>query len=523
MRVCLGGLLDGDLLIRAQTWLGGKSAYTGGGLVSQVGAQHRLSPANPAFRGNLVVAEGTASDTVVLAQPDGVLLQELPFAVELRKFTIDYYDTGMPRLFASDIVIHDKEGGDKREARVEVNHPVKHKGISIYQSSFDDGGSRLKLALVPLTSGVAARALDATVGVSQPLVAQGEALTLEPGELRVINVEDMAQAQGMTASQEQAQGLAHAIGQRLGAADKTVTQRQLRNVGPSFSYRLRDAAGQAREYNNYMRPIDMGDGGPPVFLLGVRLAAGDAMRYLRIPADEDQSLQGFARLRAALQDADQRETAVARYVARNVEGGRAGLRDQLTLSARRVLGLFAGADAIKGRKPGGLQAIADFVEEAVPPAERETAAQVLLRLLNGVLFELNQGARAAHGQPPLSEDDPQAVAYVQQMTVALSDANLYPAPFTLELQDFTHVQASVFQVARAPGQAVVYLGCLLLIAGIFGMLYVRDRRLWIWLAPGPQGQGTQAVAAFSSNRKTLDADREFDQIKARLLQLPPPS
>lgn len=520
--VCLGGLLDGDLFIRAQTWLGGKSVYTGGGLVSQVGPQHRLSPANPAFRGNLAVAEGTASDTVVLAQPDGVLLQELPFAIELKKFTIEYYDTGMPRLFASDIVIHDKEGGGKREARVEVNHPVKHKGISIYQSSFDDGGSRLKLALVPLgAADIAPAGLQGAVGDSLPLNVQGESLTLELGELRVMNVEDVAQEQpGMAAPAGPDRGLAHAIEQRLGAADKTVTQRHLRNVGPSFSYRLRDAAGQAREYKNYMLPIDMGDGGPSVFLLGVRLSASDSMRYLRIPADENQSLQGFTRLRAALQDARQREAAVARYVARNLEGGRASLAGQLTLSARRMLGLFAGVDAIRGRKPGGLQAIADFVEEAVPPAERETAAQALLRLLNGVLFELNQAVREAHGQKPLSEDDPQAIAWVQHAAVALSDVNLYPAAFTLELKDFTHVQASVMQVARAPGQAVVYLGCLLLIAGIFGMLYVRDRRLWIWLAPAASGPGAQAVAAFSSNRKTLDADREFAQIKARLLQLP---
>ena len=120
-----------------------------------------------------------------------------------------------------------------------------------------------------------------------------------------------------------------------------------------------------------------------------------------------------ARLRAALQDARQREAAVARYVARNLEGGRTSLAGQLTLSARRMLGLFAGVDAIRGRKPGGLQAIADFVEEAVPPAERETAAQALLRLLNGVLFELNQAVREAHGQKPLSEDDPQAIAWVQ--------------------------------------------------------------------------------------------------------------
>ena len=52
------------------------------------------------------------------------------------------------------------------------------------------------------------------------------------------------------------------------------------------------------------------------------------------------------------------------------------------------------------------------------------------------------------------------------------------------LTDFKQVQASVFQVARAPGKNIVYLGCLLLIVGIFAMLYVRERRLWVWLAPG---------------------------------------
>ena len=99
--------------------------------------------------------------------------------------------------------------------------------------------------------------------------------------------------------------------------------------------------------------------------------------------------------------------------------------------------------------------------------------------------------------------------------LALSDAPLYPAPVAFELQDFTHVQASVFQVARAPGQNVVYLGCLLLILGVFAMLYVRERRLWVWLAPN--GGGAQARMALSTNRKTLDADREFEQLRHKLL------
>jgi cytochrome c biogenesis protein len=51
--------------------------------------------------------------------------------------------------------------------------------------------------------------------------------------------------------------------------------------------------------------------------------------------------------------------------------------------------------------------------------------------------------------------------------------------------------------------------------GIFAMLYVRDRRLWVWLSP--QDGGAQASMALSSNRKTMDVDREFEQLTARLL------
>jgi cytochrome c biogenesis protein len=36
--VCLGGLLDGDLIVRAQMWLGNKQAYTGGGMLADARA-----------------------------------------------------------------------------------------------------------------------------------------------------------------------------------------------------------------------------------------------------------------------------------------------------------------------------------------------------------------------------------------------------------------------------------------------------------------------------------------------------
>ena len=142
---------------------------------------------------------------------------------------------------------------------------------------------------------------------------------------------------------------------------------------------------------------------------------------------------------------------------------------------------------------------------------------MLVRILNGVLYELAQLSREKAGLKPLPADAA-TQTFMTQAVLALSDVPLYPAPFVLSLTDFTQVQASVFQVARAPGKTVVYLGCALLILGVFAMLYVRERRLWIWLEPMEGNpQTTTATMALSTNRKTMDGDKEFDHLKRRLL------
>jgi cytochrome c biogenesis protein len=521
--VCVGGLLDGDLIVRAQMLLGGKTPYAGGGLIADVKPEHRLSERNPTFRGNLVVAEGTQSGTAILNQSDGVLLQELPFAVELKKFIVEHYSTGMPKLFASEIIIHDKATGEKTPARVEVNHPASYKGIEIYQSSFDDGGSQLKLRAVPMAPGAQPFDVEGVVGGSTQLTnkggaAGGDTMTLEFTALRTINVENFAGAPSMSGADVRKVDLRESVESRLGAANKTVTKKELRNVGPSVSYKLRDAAGQAREYHNYMLPVDTGDG-TPVFLLGVREAPSEPFRYLRVPADDQGSMDGFVRMRAALADPAARYKAVRRYVAQAIEPSRRELAEQLSQSASRALAVFAGAmPAAPGKPAGGLQAISDFMEANVPEAERSRAGEVLIRILNGTLFELVQLTRENAGLKPLEQDD-RTRAFMTQAVLSLSDAVMYPAPVAFELKDFTQVQASVFQVARAPGKNIVYLGCALLILGVFAMLYIRERRVWVWLSP--QEQGSHALMALSTNRKTMDGDKEFVQLAQKLIGAQP--
>ena len=525
--VCIGGLLDGDMIVRAQMWLNGKTTYTGGGLIANVPAQHRLNDSNPTFRANLLVAEGGQSSTALLNQPGGVLLQELPFSIELKKFIVEYYSTGMPKLFASDIVIHDKETGEKIATRVEVNHPASHRGIEIYQSSFDDGGSRVKLQAVPMGAAVKPFEIEGTIGGTSEVSNGADNLTLEYTGLRVINVENFADVSAKGASLSGADvrkvDLRQAIDARLGSAQKTVTQKELRNVGPSVTYKLRDAAGQAREYQNYMLPVKM-DANPEtaaVFLMGVRETTADAFRYLRIPADAEGTKDTFLRLRSALADPAQRERAVQSYSKQALSADRPELILQLTESASKALALFAGTPGTQG-SVSGLQAISDFMEANVPEAERGRAGEVLIRILNGSLFELTQLTRAGAGLKPLAQDE-MARSFMAQAVLALSDANQYPAPMAFELKDFTHVQASVFQVARAPGKTIVYLGCAFLILGVFAMLYIRERRVWVWLAPSGEMSmselSSRATMALSTNRKTMDGDKEFEMLKTKLLQV----
>ncbi len=526
--VCIGGLLDGDLFIRMQQWFNGKSIYSGGGMIADIAPQHRLSPSNLAFRGNLLVAEGAASSTAILNQSGGVLIQDLPFSIELKKFIVEHYSTGMPKLFASEIVITDKETGEKIPARVEVNHPASYKGIEIYQSSFDDGGSNVKLRAVPMGAGAKAFDIEGVIG-GQSNLSKGDSadkMTLEYTALRVINVENFgkggAGSEGSGVDVRKVD-LRESFDKTLGAANKIKTTKELRNIGPSITYKLRDAAGQAKEFHNYMLPVvldkDEKGQGQPVFLLGMRAQPNEAFSYLRVPADDQGNMDGFARLRAALADPEQRAKAVQRYVAKAVEPGRKELAEQLTISASRALALFAGAEKINNESVSGLQAVSKFMEASVPEAERNRAGEVLVRILNGTIFELLQVSREQVGLKPLEANDA-TQAFMAQAVVSLSDAFFYPAPMAFALKDFTQVQASVFQVARAPGKWIVYAGCLFLIIGVFAMLYVRERRLWVWVSPVGD-QAAAAQMALSTNRKTMDGDKEFELLKTKLLGIAP--
>src|SRR3546814_179760 len=110
--ICIGGLLDSELPVRLQVWLGGKQPITQNMLISEVPEVGRLSAANPSFRANMLLPEGSRSASGIVAVDDGVLVQPLPFTIKLNKFDVEYYSTGMPSSFKSYVEVSDPDSGE---------------------------------------------------------------------------------------------------------------------------------------------------------------------------------------------------------------------------------------------------------------------------------------------------------------------------------------------------------------------------------------------------------------------------
>lgn len=500
--ICVGGLLDSELPVRLQVWLGGKMPITENMLISQVPESGRLSPNNPSFRANLLVPDGASSSNGIISVDNGVLVQPLPFSLKLNQFVVDYYSTGMPSSFKSEVEVTDPETGHKFEQTIEVNEPLRFKGVTVYQSSFDDGGSKLELVGYPL-AGAFSRPFDiaGTVGKATQISARDGGhdtpLEIDFSGLRVINVENLS---GDVEPQPKAmiEHVAAVTGSAAGVKNES-----LRNVGPSVQYRIVGRDGQAHEYTNYMLPMELD--GSMVFLAGVRETAAQPYRYIRIPADEKSTVAEFMELRAALDNPALVNIAASRFAENNANNELQG--PLLHKAAVGALETFARAGF-------------DGIIEKVPEKDRENVLGFAVPMIQLSLMELRDIVRAQSGRQPIDHNGPtaeEADKWVQMALLAMANLPDYPAPVFMTLKSFEQVQASVFQVARSPGKNTVYLGCLFLVIGVFSMFYIRDRRIWVWIKPN--GQGTDLLAAMTSQRRTLDFNHEFERFKEAFQRL----
>lgn len=255
--ICVGGLLDSELPVRLQVMFGGKKPIVENMLISEVPESGRLSVNNPSFRASVLVPENGQASTAVVMVGDGALVQPMPFTLKLKKFIVDYYSTGMPSRFASEVEVTDPDTGKSFDSTIEVNEPLRFKGMTVYQSSFDDGGSTVVLKGYPLVGADSATFnVDGTVGKTAEVTAHTargpRSMNVEITALRPINVEDLTGGEPKGGNQSFAEHVASVAGSAAGKKNEN-----LRNVGPSVEYKLIDDAGQAHEFQNYMLPVQL--------------------------------------------------------------------------------------------------------------------------------------------------------------------------------------------------------------------------------------------------------------------------
>jgi cytochrome c biogenesis protein len=282
------------------------------------------------------------------------------------------------------------------------------------------------------------------------------------------------------------------------------SEKRFRNYGPNFTFKVRNAEGEAREYENYMAPIEFE--GRSFFLSGMRSQVSDPFFYLHLPADPKGTLERFMRFNALLRN-EPRVAELALETTRRTFGDtkleNPNLIQEVATTMQRLVELFA---------RGGFEAVDAQVKQSVPEAQRAQVLDAYLKVLRNILNTLYADVLNAEGVDTAAGISVRDGQFYDDAINALAVLPQYGSPFFLELKSFEHVQASGLQIARAPGKNVVYLGFALLTAGVFVMFYINHRRLWFWLREGPAG--TELLFAGSGNRDQRDFGVEF----ARLAQ-----
>jgi len=118
------------------------------------------------FRGLINLVEGETATRLTLR--NGGQIPFPGFSLKLEKFSVSFYSTGAPKEFKSVVTL--REGGrDIRSESIRVNHPLSHKGLSFYQSSYGVAGvEKAVLAIQEKNSGKE-HLLEAKLGVKTEL------------------------------------------------------------------------------------------------------------------------------------------------------------------------------------------------------------------------------------------------------------------------------------------------------------------------------------------------------------------
>ncbi len=492
--ICVGALLDSNLLLKYRELTGDLIPETRSVSVDKIPQTAWMGPENLSFRGSVNVPEGQQTDILFLPYDDGFLVQKLPFNIEVKDFRIEYYDTGMPKNYQSDLVLTSPDLDEPITKTIEVNHPLYYKNYAIYQSSFGDGGSKLNLKVHPLLSPVEnPLTLETAVEKVEPLKTPIGKFNLELNDFRLFNMVPLS-------DEEQA-----------------ATGKKFHNNGPSIIFKVRNEQGKAWEYENYMMASKQEDRW--FFMTGVRTIASEPFRYLFIPADANKTNKRFFKFLALINNPVKASAIFKQVFPQTGEMSTDTYQLQLKLM-QQLMSLY---------RAKGFDGIADFVSKNVPKQEQEKVldyyyGQTSYALQSLYIHLLEQEGVQLDAEQNISQFNQ---IWFEDALNAFNGLSKYGPPMYFELESFKHIQATGLQITKSPGKDVVYFGSAMLIIGVFFMFYVRQKRIWVNIRSKETQQtdtdkaeaGTEITIAGRDQKPLPETETEFKAL-VDLIQQP---
>ena len=479
--ICLGGLLDSNMMLKYRELTGTLIPETRTVSLDQVPQTAWVGPENLSFRGTVNIPEGARSDVLFLPYENGYLVQKLPFTIVNKDFRIDYYDTGMPKNYASDLELFIPGQDEPIRQTIEVNKPLYYENYAIYQSSFGDGGTDLKLKIHPLMAPIVNPLdLESNVNKVEPLKTPAGKFRLELDDFRAFNMVPLSEEK------------------------MAKTGRKFHNNGPTIVFKVRNEQGKAWEYENYMIPNEQD--GRKFFMTGVRESAADPYRYLFIPADNKNSKERFFKFLAMLNNTQQSVSVFAQLYPKPSDMDDRTYALQLSL-VEKLLSLF---------RQTGFVGVEKFIEKNVPKDEQKRVAEYYFTQLTYALQTIYLQILMSDGVITSPDQDIPDTdkAWFEDALTAVSGLSIYGPPMYIELAGFKEIQSTGLQITKSPGKDVVYFGSTLLIIGVFFMFYVRQKRVWVNITPS--SLGTDLNIAAKDNKNLPETEQEMNKIVQKL-------
>jgi len=209
------------------------------------------------FRGNMSVPEGGMEKEISFVQGTGTGHLTMPFSVQCNKFIIDFFPNGMPKEFRSNLTIIDG-GKPVLTQDIIVNEPLYYKGIRIFQSSFGDGGSKIKLKLFQLDGTAGSHVIDTKIYTTWKDPYSSVSLKME--DFKPFNVENMADPG---------------------------KPKDFHDLGPAVEFVLRGKGFKAVKIKSFMNPFELNGENRGSFMMVS--FSGDSKDYQPVPLGIDLS------------------------------------------------------------------------------------------------------------------------------------------------------------------------------------------------------------------------------------------